>query len=136
MNAHERKYSLIPVSVPRVQTAHRRIVTELPVPESLPVLQELERLEPSSMQGQPPVIIDRSEGWHVHDRWGNTWLDWSSGVLISNLGNSNPAIVDALRDGDPEVRARAARALGGGHAEPRPEPMPMPEPRPFPGPDE
>ena len=46
------------------------------------------------------------------------------------------AIVDALKDADPEVRSHAARALGGGHAEPRPEPMPMPEPRPFPGREE
>jgi 4-aminobutyrate aminotransferase / (S)-3-amino-2-methylpropionate transaminase / 5-aminovalerate transaminase len=98
MTTHERKYSLVPRTVPRVQTAHRRIVTPLPVPESVPLLEELERLEPSSMQGQPPMLIDRSEGWLVHDRWGNTWLDWSSGVLISNVGNSSPAIVAALRE--------------------------------------
>jgi 4-aminobutyrate aminotransferase-like enzyme len=73
-------------------------VTRLPVPESLPIFQRLERFEPSSMQGQPPLIIDRTEGWHVHDRWGNMWLDWSSGVLISNIGNSHPAIVAALRE--------------------------------------
>jgi 4-aminobutyrate aminotransferase/(S)-3-amino-2-methylpropionate transaminase len=97
MGSWQRKYALVPRDVPRVQTAHRRIVTKLPVPESLPILERLERFEPSSMQGQPPLIIDRSEGWHVHDRWGNMWLDWSSGVLISNIGNSNPVIVEALR---------------------------------------
>ncbi len=97
MTAHDRKYSLEPRAVARVQTRYRRIATPLPVPESVPLLEELERLEPSSMQGQPPMLIDRSEGWQVHDRWGNTWLDWSSGVLISNLGNSSPAIVAALR---------------------------------------
>jgi 4-aminobutyrate aminotransferase/(S)-3-amino-2-methylpropionate transaminase len=97
MGAHTRKYSLVPRDVPRVETAHRRIVTKLPVPESLPVFEKLERFEPSSMQGQPPVVIHRSEGWHVHDRWGNMWLDWSSGVLISNIGNSSPVIVDALK---------------------------------------
>ncbi len=96
--AHARKYSLEPREVPRVQTAHRRIVTRLPVPESLPIFQRLERFEPSSMQGQPPVIIDRTEGWHVHDRWGNMWLDWSSGVLISNIGNSNPVVVAAVQE--------------------------------------
>jgi 4-aminobutyrate aminotransferase-like enzyme len=98
MSTHERKYSLTPQPVARVETAHRRIVTPLPVPESVPVLQDLERFEPSSMQGQPPVIIDRTDGWHVHDRWGNMWLDWSSGVLISNVGNSNRRIVAALRE--------------------------------------
>ena len=98
MAAYPRRYSLVPRDVPLVQTAHRRIVTRLPVPESLPILERLERFEPSSMQGQPPVVIDHAEGWHVHDRWGNMWLDWSSGVLISNIGNSNPVIVAALRE--------------------------------------
>jgi 4-aminobutyrate aminotransferase / (S)-3-amino-2-methylpropionate transaminase / 5-aminovalerate transaminase len=98
MQDSTRKYPLVPREVPRVTTAHRRIVTKLPVPESLPIFERLERFEPSSMQGQPPVIIDRTEGWHVHDRWGNMWLDWSSGVLISNIGNSNPVIIKALRE--------------------------------------
>jgi len=98
MNTHPRKYSLEPRDVPRVETPNRRIVTKLPVPASLPLLETLARCEPSSMQGQPPVVIDRAEGWSVRDRWGNKWLDWSSGVLISNVGNSNPAVVSALRD--------------------------------------
>ena len=98
MTAHQRKYSLTPRDVPRVETRNRRIVTPLPVPESVPFFERLERFEPSSMQGQPPVVIDRAEGWHVHDKWGNMWLDWSSGVLISNVGNGHPEIVAALRE--------------------------------------
>ena len=38
--------------------------------------------EPIAMQGQPPVIWDRAEGFQVFDRWGNQWIDWSSGVLV------------------------------------------------------
>jgi 4-aminobutyrate aminotransferase / (S)-3-amino-2-methylpropionate transaminase / 5-aminovalerate transaminase len=98
MTAWPRKYSLTPRDVPPVQSAHRRIVTKLPVPESIPVFERLERFEPSSMQGQPPILVDRAEGCHVYDRWGNMWLDWSSGVLISNIGNSSPVIVEALRE--------------------------------------
>jgi 4-aminobutyrate aminotransferase-like enzyme len=97
MATFARKYSLEPVAVPRVRTRHRRIVTKLPAPGSLPVLERLERFEPASMQGQPPVVIHRAKGWHVEDRWGNRWMDWSTGVLISNAGNANPAIVAALR---------------------------------------
>ncbi len=96
--ASHRKYSLEPIEVPRVDTPNRRIVTKLPVPESLPVLLLLERCEPSSMQGQPPVLIHSARGWSVFDRWGNKWLDWSSGVLISNVGNGHPAVVAALRE--------------------------------------
>jgi 4-aminobutyrate aminotransferase-like enzyme len=98
MGRWPRKYSLEPREVPHVETPHRRIVTKLPVPESVPIFERLELFEPSSMQGQPPVLIDRTEGWYVHDRWGNKWLDWSSGVLISNIGNSNPVIVKALQE--------------------------------------
>jgi 4-aminobutyrate aminotransferase/(S)-3-amino-2-methylpropionate transaminase len=98
MAVFQRKYSLIPREVPRVETVHRRIVTKLPVPESIPVFERLESREPTAMQGQPPVLIDRSEGWYVFDRWGNKWLDFSSGVLISNIGNAHPAIVAALRE--------------------------------------
>ncbi len=97
MATFARKYSLEPVPVPRVRTRHRRIVTALPAPGSVPVLERLERFEPASMQGQPPVVIHRAKGWYVEDRWGNRWMDWSTGVLISNAGNGNPAIVTALR---------------------------------------
>ena len=55
MSSHQRKYSLEPREVPRVETPNRRILTRLPVPESLPILLSLERFEPSSMQGQPPL---------------------------------------------------------------------------------
>ena len=62
MASHPRKYSLEPTEVPRVETPTRRIVTKLPVPESLPILRTLERFEPSSMQGQPPVLIHQRGG--------------------------------------------------------------------------
>jgi hypothetical protein len=38
MRGHPRKYSLAPREVPRVQTANRRSVTRLPVPESVAIL--------------------------------------------------------------------------------------------------
>lgn len=97
MAGFPRKYSLVPAAVPRVDTRHRRIVTQLPVPESIPIFERMELCEPSSMQGQPPVLIESAEGCSVCDRWGNRWLDFSCGVLISNVGNANPAVVAALR---------------------------------------
>ncbi len=97
MSESSAKYDMVPYDAPKVETLHRRIVTKLPVPESLEYFSRMSTWEPISMQGQPPVVIDRAEGWYVYDRWGNKWLDWSSGVLISNVGNGNKAIVDALR---------------------------------------
>ncbi len=92
------KYSLTPVSVPPVRTPWRTITTPLPVPESLPILASLEATEPVSMAGQPPIVWERAEGCRVFDPYGNAWLDWSSGVLITNVGHGHPAIVAALKE--------------------------------------
>ncbi len=91
-------YDLTPRRVPLVQTKYRRIVTEFPVPESIPVLQKLRQYEPLSMSGQPLVIWDRADGIQVYDRWGNMWLDWSSGVLVANAGHNHPKIRQAILD--------------------------------------
>ena len=87
---------LAPRDVPPVRTDHRRIATAIPVPQSLPILQQLHRHEPQSMGGQPSVVWDRAEGIHVYDRWGNMWLDWSSGVLVANAGHCHPKIRQAV----------------------------------------
>jgi len=91
-----REYSLAPRPVARVKTKYRQIVTDFPVPESLPILETLFEIEPVAMRGQPPVIWDRAEGFQVYDRWGNCWIDWSSGVLITNAGHGRQEIVDAV----------------------------------------
>lgn len=89
---------LQPRDVAPVETKYRRIVTSIPVPESLPILEGLRKQEPLSMGGQPPVLWDRAEGINVYDRWGNMWLDWSSGVLVTNAGHSHPAVKQAALD--------------------------------------
>ena len=91
-----REYSLVPRAVPRVETPFRRIVTDLPVPESLPILERLHACEPIAMRGQPPIVWHRAEGFQVFDAWGNQWVDWSSGVLIANAGHGRQEIVDAI----------------------------------------
>jgi 4-aminobutyrate aminotransferase/diaminobutyrate-pyruvate transaminase/4-aminobutyrate aminotransferase/(S)-3-amino-2-methylpropionate transaminase len=91
-----REYSLIPKRVPRVETRLRRIVTEIPAPGSLPVLEKLQATEPLAMRGQPPVVWDHAEGFQVYDAFGNVWIDWSSGVLITNAGHGRKEIIDAI----------------------------------------
>ena len=91
-----REYDLTPKSVRPVETAYRRIATALPVPESLPILERLARYEPVAMRGQPPILWDRAEGFQVWDAYGNCWLDWSSGVLITNAGHGRAPIAEAV----------------------------------------
>lgn len=92
--AHE--FGLTPRPVPRIETGLRRIVTQLPVPESLPILERLHKYEPIAMRGQPPIVWDRAEGFQVYDSYGNCWIDWSSGVLITNAGHGRPEIIEAI----------------------------------------
>jgi 4-aminobutyrate aminotransferase / (S)-3-amino-2-methylpropionate transaminase / 5-aminovalerate transaminase len=92
------KYNLTPVDVPKVSTKYRKIKTKLPVPESVKIFQILSESEPVSMMGQPPIVWDKAEGFQVYDKWGNKWIDWSSGVLITNAGHGRREIIRALMD--------------------------------------
>lgn len=94
--AASREYELKPRKVPKVRTANRRIITEIPVPASIPILETLRRYEPRSMAGQPFVVWDRAQGCHVYDRWGNMWLDFSCGVLVTNAGHGRQEIIEAI----------------------------------------
>lgn len=93
-----REFSITPTPVPPVQTKYRRIQTALPAPQTVATLESLHRNELRAMQGQPPVVWHRAEGFQIHDPAGNTWIDWSSGVLITNAGHSHPHVVQAILD--------------------------------------
>ncbi len=90
------EYSLQPIEVKHVSTKYRTIKTRIPVPESLPIFQALQKSEPRSMLGMPPVVWERAEDFTVFDKWGNRWIDWSSCVLLANTGHSRPEIRKAL----------------------------------------
>jgi len=116
------EYPLKPRRVPRVETKYRRIVTSIPVPESLPVLRTLQKYEPRSMRGQPTVVGDSADGVLVRDAWGNQWIDWSCGVLVATAGHGRQEIIEAVcrqaRNGllhnycfPSEIRARLVERL-------------------------
>lgn len=91
-----KEFSITPREVARVETKYRRIVTALPHPDSVPTLEQLRHFEPQSMRGQPPLVWDRADDIFVFDKYGNRWLDWSSGVLVTNAGHGAKAIRDAI----------------------------------------
>lgn len=91
-----RTFPTQPKTVKPVKTAYRVIKTQIPVPESVPILETLRAHEPVSMSGQPAILWESAQGCLVKDRWGNQWLDWSSGVLVTNAGHGRKEIVDAI----------------------------------------
>ena len=119
-----KEFSIKPRAVPPVQTKYRRIVTPIPHPDSVPTLARLIQFEPQSMRGQPPLVWDRAEDICVYDKYGNCWLDWSSGVLVANSGHGAPevrrAIIDQVQSGllhnycfPSEERAALVECLAG-----------------------
>lgn len=82
----------------RIETKHRRIVTPIPVPESFELLKEMQTYEPISNAGQPLIVWDHTEdGYKVCDPYGNKFIDFSSGVMITNVGHGNPEIIEAIK---------------------------------------
>jgi len=92
------RFDLNPVTVAKLETKYRRIVTKIPVPESIEILNTLERYETSAMHGQLPIVWDRAEGFQVYDAWGNKWIDFTSTIFVTNAGHANLRILKAVRD--------------------------------------
>lgn len=91
-----KEFPLTPVKVKSVSTKFRKISGMIPNKQTIKEIKGLRAAEAQSMRGQPPVIWDRAEGIHVYDAYGNMWLDFSSGVLITNAGHGNKKIVEAI----------------------------------------
>ncbi|MBN1943746.1 MAG: aspartate aminotransferase family protein [Phycisphaerae bacterium] len=92
-----KEFPLEPRTVEPVETKYRKIQTQIPVPKSIPALQKLRDLEPRSMGGQPPILWHSGKDFTVSDPYGNTWLDFSAGVLVTAVGHGRPEVVRAIQ---------------------------------------
>jgi len=91
-----KEFPLISTDVKPVSTKFRKLSGPVPNSETIKEFEKLREAEPLSMRGQPPVIWDRAEGVNVYDAYGNMWLDFSSGVLVTNAGHGCKKIADAI----------------------------------------
>lgn len=69
-----------------------------PGPRTREYLSLSERYEPRCMTQQAPVVWERAEGVVVWDVDGNRYIDFTSGVLVTNVGHSHPKHVKAVQD--------------------------------------
>lgn len=90
--------SLEPIATTTVRTRWRRIVTSIPAPESIPLIERLRQVEPQSLAGMPPILWHEAEGFLVRDASGNQWIDLTSGIVLANAGHAHPRIVQAIRE--------------------------------------
>ena len=91
-----KEFPLTSIEVEPVSTKWRKLSGAIPNSQTVTAIEKLREAEPVSMRGQAPVVWDRAEGVNVYDAYGNKWLDFSSGVLITNAGHGHKRIADAI----------------------------------------
>lgn len=74
------------------------IKTELPGPKSLQYLEYSRKYEPRSMSDQVPIVWKRAEGVVIQDVDGNLFIDFTSGVLVTNIGHCHPKYVREIKE--------------------------------------
>lgn len=91
------KISYTPKKVPLISTKFRQIKTKIPVPESISVFNDLEKYEARSMHNHElPIIWDRADDFQVYDKWGNKWIDFTSGIFVTNVGHCAREVSSAI----------------------------------------
>ena len=70
----------------------------LPGPKSAELIQRWRKAEANTTGYQAQVVWDSAEGVVVTDVDGNRFIDWTSGVLVTNIGHCHPKLVAAVRD--------------------------------------
>jgi 4-aminobutyrate aminotransferase-like enzyme len=69
----------------------------LPGPKGKVLLEKWHKYEADVAGFQAPVVWDHALGSVVTDVDGNTYLDWTCGVLVTNVGHCHPHLVEAVR---------------------------------------
>ncbi|MPY90618.1 MAG: aminotransferase class III-fold pyridoxal phosphate-dependent enzyme [Luteitalea sp.] len=75
-----------------------RGLRQVPGPRGKALLEEWRQYEAQTMTPQAPVVWDRARGMVVTDVDGNRYYDWTSGVLVTNVGHGHPRHVQAIQE--------------------------------------
>jgi 4-aminobutyrate aminotransferase/(S)-3-amino-2-methylpropionate transaminase len=85
--------------VPATQTAgHIVRKTQLPGPRSAEVLKRKDAVVAKPLSIYIPAVIARAQGALLTDLDGNTFIDMSGGVGVTNAGHGDPTILAAVKE--------------------------------------
>ncbi len=73
------------------------VKTPLPGPKGGVLLDKWHQYEADVVGFQAPVVWDTAKGCVVTDVDGNKYLDWTCGVLVTNVGHCHPHLVSAIK---------------------------------------
>ena len=75
----------------------RHLATEIPGPASLELNKRRTAAVSHGVGVTLPVFVARAGGGIVEDVDGNRLIDLGSGIAVTTIGNSSPAVVEAVR---------------------------------------
>lgn len=71
--------------------------TEIPHPQDVIDYASFAKFEARSMHGQLPIIWKKAKGCNVWDKYGNKFLDFTSGIAVTNVGHGNDEIIRGIQ---------------------------------------
>ncbi|MBD3293143.1 MAG: aminotransferase class III-fold pyridoxal phosphate-dependent enzyme [Armatimonadia bacterium] len=71
---------------------------DLPGPKSAEYIEMSDRYEGGATGRQQQFVWDHAEGCTIWDVDGNEYIDWTSGVLVTNVGHCHPHHVEAIQN--------------------------------------
>jgi 4-aminobutyrate aminotransferase / (S)-3-amino-2-methylpropionate transaminase / 5-aminovalerate transaminase len=75
----------------------RRVVTEIPGPKSRALIERRAEAVPRAVFLTAPIFIESASGAILRDVDGNQLIDLGAGLAVLNVGNTAPAVVEAIR---------------------------------------
>ena len=72
------------------------ILTELPGPEARKVLEKDQKFVSQSYTRVYPLVVKKAKGVWVEDVDSNRFLDFTSGIAVTNTGHCHPRVVEAI----------------------------------------
>jgi len=62
------------------------------------LLKDMEKYEVGGMRTHElPIVWDKAENYTVYGKQGNSWLDFTSGIFVANVGHNAPLVKDAIK---------------------------------------
>ncbi|HEY3685614.1 MAG TPA: 4-aminobutyrate--2-oxoglutarate transaminase [Streptosporangiaceae bacterium] len=79
-------------------TQERRVLTEIPGPNSRKLLARREAAVARGVSSTLPVFVTRAGGGVIEDADGNQLIDFGSGIAVTSVGNAAPRVVENVRE--------------------------------------
>ncbi len=77
---------------------YANVKSAVPGPKSAEDLQQWKEYEADKKGYQAQISVDHASGAMIYDVDGNAYIDWTSGVLVTNVGHCHPKLVKAVQE--------------------------------------